>query len=68
MEDKFDRRLAEHDRNIIQLNEKIDFFIKTSLPPREGIFFNGQIFDAYVLTAQLIRKARTRIAIIDNYI
>lgn len=68
IEDKFDRRFAEHDRSILQLSEKIDFFVRSSLPPREGIFFDGQIFDAYALTAALIRKAKKHIAIIDNYI
>ena len=48
--------------------EKIDFFVRTSLPPVEGIFFNGQIFDAYVFVSDLIRSAKRRIVLIDNYI
>lgn len=68
IEDKFDRKFAEQNQQLCQLKEKINFFVHTSLPPKEGIFFNGQIFDAYALVAELIRKARTRIAIIDNYI
>ena len=53
--------LAEH-------SEKIDFFVRTSLPPVEGIFFEGQVFDAHVFVSDLIRSAKTRIILIDNYI
>lgn len=42
--------------------------MKSSIQPKEGIFFQGQIFDAYVFVADLIRKAKDRIVIIDNYI
>ena len=53
--------LAEH-------SEKIDFFVRTSLPPAEGIFFEGQVFDAHVFVSDLIRNAKKRIVLIDNYI
>ena len=68
LEDRIDRRLSEHDRHLLQLDEKVDFFVRSSLQPIEGIFFNGQIFDAYALIADLIRQAKTRIVLIDNYI
>ncbi|MDE7369739.1 MAG: virulence RhuM family protein, partial [Muribaculaceae bacterium] len=68
LEDRIDRRLSEHDRHLLQLDEKVDFFVRSSLQPREGIFFNGQIFDAYALVADLIKQAKSRIVIIDNYI
>ena len=68
LEDRIDRRLSEHDRHLLQLDEKVDFFVRTSLQPKEGVFFNGQIFDAYALVADLIRQAKTRIVVIDNYI
>ena len=68
LEDRIDRRLSEHDRHLLQLDEKVDFFVRSSLQPKEGVFFNGQIFDAYVLVADLIRQAKTRIVVIDNYI
>lgn len=48
--------------------EKIDFILKTSLPPKEGIIFDGQIFDAYTLMCDLIRSAKRRIIVVDNYI
>ena len=47
LENKMDSRLAAHDRQLEELTNKVDFFVRTSLPPVEGIFFNGQIFDAY---------------------
>lgn len=68
LEDRIDRRLSEHDRHLLQLDEKVDFFVRSSLQPKEGIFFNGQIFDAYALVADLIRQAKKRIVVIDNYI
>ena len=68
LEDRIDRRLSEHDHHLLQLDEKVDFFVRSSLQPKEGVFFNGQIFDAYVLVADLIRQAKTRIVVIDNYI
>ena len=68
LEDRIDRRLLEHDRHLLQLDEKVDFFVRSSLQPKEGVFFNGQIFDAYVLVADLIRQAKNRIVVIDNYI
>lgn len=68
MEDRIDRRLSEHDHQLSQLTEKVDFFVRSSLQPKEGIFFDGQIFDAYAFVADLIRKAKNRIVVIDNYV
>lgn len=68
LEDRIDRRLSEHDRHLCQLDERVDFFVRSSLQPKEGVFFDGQIFDAYALVADLIRQAAKRIVIIDNYI
>jgi hypothetical protein len=48
--------------------KKIDFFVKTALPPAEGIFFDGQIFDAYAFTSDLIKSAKKSVILIDNYI
>ncbi|MBO2523202.1 MAG: DNA-binding protein [Bacteroidetes bacterium] len=56
-----EQKVAEHDK-------KIDFFVKTSLPPVEGVFYNGQIFDAYNFISDLVRKAKNEIILIDNYI
>lgn len=68
MNDRLDRRLLEQDMKIAAIRRDVDFFVRTSLPPKEGIFFDGQIFDAYAFIAGLIRKARHRITVIDNYI
>ena len=48
--------------------EEFDFQIQTNLPTKEGIFFDGQVFDAYVFVTDLIRKAQESIIVIDNYI
>ena len=68
LEDKIDRRFSEYDQHFRELDGKVDFFVRSSLQPKEGVFFNGQIFDAYALVADLIRQAKTRIVVIDNYI
>ncbi|GHT48793.1 DNA-binding protein [Spirochaetia bacterium] len=59
--ERIEQRLGEHDK-------KIDFFVKTALPPVEGIFYDGQIFDAYTFAADLIKSAKTSIVLIDNYV
>lgn len=68
IEGRIDRKLAEHDRKLEELSDKVDFFVRASLPPKEGVFFNGQIFDAHVFINNLIRSASSRIILIDNYI
>ena len=68
MENRIDHRLSEHDIQIKELNNRMDFFIRTSMPPKEGIIYDGQIFDAYTLMCDLIRSARNRIIMVDNYI
>ena len=64
MEDKF----AHYDHKLYEHSKKIDFFIQSSLPPKQGIFFDGQIYDAYAFVSGLVRKAARRIVLIDNYI
>ena len=68
LEDRIDRRFSEYDRHPLQLDEKVDFFVRSSIQPQEGIFFDGQIFDAYAFVAKLIRKATKRMVVIDSYI
>ncbi len=53
---------------ITDLQKKVDFFIRTSLPPVEGVFYDGQIFDAYLLIMKLIQQAKQSIVLIDNYV
>ena len=50
-------RLTELEQRVSKTEEKIDFFVRTSLPPIEGIFYDGQIFDAYKFATDLIRSA-----------
>ncbi len=68
MEQRIDGKLQEHSIQIHSLQDKVDFFVRTALPPVEGVFFDGQIFDAYAFAANLIRSAQRRIILIDNYI
>lgn len=62
------QRIERIEAKLIDHDQKIDFFVKTSLPPVEGIFFDGQLFDAYKFAADLIKSARKSILLIDNYI
>ena len=68
IEQRIDNKLQEHTEQIHDLQNKVDFFIRTSLPPREGIFVDGQIYDAYELVERLIKSARKSILLIDNYV
>ena len=68
LEDRIDRKMIQFDKRLDEQERKIDFFIQSSLPPRQGIFFDGQIYDAYTFVADLVRKAARRIVLIDNYI
>ena len=60
-------RLEQLEQRVAKTEEKIDFFVKTALPPVEGIFFDGQIYDAYEFICGLIKGAKTHIVLIDNY-
>ena len=68
LEEKVDAKLVQHERQLDYLTDKVDFFVRTSLPPVEGIFYDGQIFDAYKFAADLIRSAKKSILLIDNYV
>ncbi|MDE6381152.1 MAG: virulence RhuM family protein [Muribaculaceae bacterium] len=68
MESRIDHRFSEHDRRLDDLKDKVDFFVRTSLPPREGIVFDGCIFDAHIFMCDLVKQAKRRIILIDNYI
>ena len=68
VEMRIDNKLMRHEQRLDQIDQKIDFFVRTSLPPVEGIFFDGQIFDAYAFVSDLIRSAHKDIILIDNYV
>lgn len=61
-------RLERLEQRVSKTEEKIDFFVRTALPPVEGVFYNGQIFNAYVFATDLIKSAKKSITLIDNYI
>ena len=68
LSDRLDRRLLEQDGKIAAIRKDVDFFVRSSIQPKEGIFFDGQIFDAYAFVAGLIRNANKRIVVIDSYV
>ena len=59
--DRLERKIVEHD-------QKFDLLIKTALPLKEGVFYDGQIFDAYVFVSDLIKSAKKSIVLLDNYV
>ena len=61
IEQRINNDLPKHEQRIGQIEEKIDFFVRTALPPVEGIFFEGQIFDAYVFASNLIKSAQKQL-------
>ena len=67
LEDKIDRRLAQHDQEIVELKDKVDFFVQTQTPPLQGVFYNGQLWDARVFVERLIGSAKKSLVLIDNW-
>jgi len=63
-----EQKMAEQGMEIAHLKDKVNFFVRSSLPPVEGIFYDGQIFDAYAQIISLIKQAKRSITLIDNYI
>ena len=61
-------RFENLERRVGVAEEKIDFFVRSSLPPVEGVFYNGEIFDAYVHICNLIRQPKQSVVLVDNYI
>ena len=68
MEYRMNNRFFQIEKTIAEHDAKIDFFVRTSLPPVEGIFFDGQIFDAYKFATDLIKSAKCSLILIDNYV
>ena len=62
------QRFERLEQRVSKTEEKIDFFVRTALPPLQGIFYDGQIFDAYTFVSGLIRSAKSRIILFDNYV
>ena len=67
-EDRIDRRMLQFDKRLDEQERKMDILVHSSQLPKQGIFYDGQIYDAYAFVSDLIRKAVRRIVLIDNYI
>jgi hypothetical protein len=63
-----EQHAAKQDDAIHKLQNTVDFFVRISLPPVEGIFYDGQVFDAYAFVSDLIRSAQKQVILIDNYV
>ena len=63
-----EQKMVEQGLEIAELRKKVDFFVRSSLPPVEGIFYDGQIFDAYAHIISLIKQAKRSVVLVDNYI
>lgn len=68
IEQRMDEKFMRLEHTVAEHGKQIDFFVRTSLPPMEGVFCDGRIFDAYKFAADLIRSARKSLVLIDNYV
>ena len=68
LEERIDKRFYSIEQRVEKTEEKIDFFVRTSLPPIEQVFFEGEFFEARVLLEKIIKTAQKRVIIIDAYI
>ena len=68
VEERVDNRLMAHERRLEAVEDKIDFFVRTNIPPIEQVFFDGQFFEARVLLENLIKTATKRVIMIDGYV
>ncbi|MBQ7651105.1 MAG: virulence RhuM family protein [Victivallales bacterium] len=67
LEDRLDRRIAKAEDNIGELKNKVEFFVQTQTPPLQGVFYDGQLWDAHALVEKLIVSATKSILLIDNW-
>ena len=68
LQQSIEHRLESHEQQIQSINQRIDEMVQTALPPKYGLFFNGQVFDAYVFVVDLIKSATNSIRLADNYV
>ena len=68
IENKFDNKLYNHDVQLKEISEQINYFVQKSMPPVQGVFYGGEIFEAYKFVSNLIKIANESIIVIDNYI
>ena len=67
LEDRVDRRLAKHENDIIELKNKVDFFVQTKEPPLQSVFYQGKFWDAKSLLVKFIRRAKQELIVVDAY-
>ena len=65
---KIENQLASQQKQLADHQEKIDFFVRTSLPPVEQVFFKGEFFAARVIFEKIVKTATKRVIVIDEYI
>ena len=65
---EMDRRLSKHDADIVELRKDVDYFISSSLPPKEKVFVEGKMLDAQAELTRIVKMAKRRIVLVDNYI
>jgi hypothetical protein len=63
-----DPQIKQLEYRVTETEKQIAFFVQKALPPVEGIFYDGQVFDAYNFVAELVKSAKKSIVLIDNYI
>ncbi len=68
VESRLEAKIDRHSAQISDIQEKVDFFVRTSLPPVEGVFCEGQVFDAWAFASNLVRLAKRPIVLIDNFV
>ena len=66
--ENIEKKLQQHDKILAKHGQQFELLIKSVIPPIQGVFFDGQIFDAYLFVSELIRSATRSIILIDNYI
>ena len=67
IEDRMDRRFAEHGQRLDALEGKVDFFVRTQTPPLQGVFYDGQLWDARAFVDKLVKSARKSLLLVDNW-
>lgn len=68
LQERTDQRFADIEQRLDNQQKQIDFFIRTNVPPIEGIFYESQVLDARLFAEQLIKIAKREVVLIDNYI
>jgi len=61
-------RIENMEKKLFEHDHKIEFLLNTNLPPNQGIFYDGQLFDAHVFVAKIMKSAKKSILLFDNYI